>query len=191
MLAVLIATALVAGLLLASPTTEASHWCGETNVSVNPPIVGSGIAQVFAIRLDNTGSNDTQLTSVQIDFDWETNPRTLAADVIVAGGSLDYTVTSSAIPAGIHTVTLTMIGTNDADGPGSVTCNQTETVTTFGTGGAIFGGLVVILLVVVAVVVVIVVVIVVVVVVASKKKAPPTPPQMPPPPYYPPQAPPP
>jgi len=184
---------LLVGFVAAAPASQASHWCNETFVLVTPTVVTSGVGQTFVIQLTNEGADVTQLTSVQVRFAWETNPRSLGTGTLNPNSPELFTVTTSSVPAGVHAVTITFIGTSDGDPPGSpVTCTADLAIQAIGAGG-LFGGVVALLLIVLAIVVIVVVVIVVIVVVVSRKKkgSPPPPPQTAAPPYYPPQAPPP
>jgi len=172
--------AFLAALALPVAPADASHWCADTVVTVNPPFVPSGVTQPFAITLDNTGGSNTILTSVQVQFDWESMSQSLGGGPLNAGASRTFTVTSVPVPAGTHNVSVTFVGTNDADIPPSpVTCSRIRTVQTIGEGGNILGGFVTILLVILGIVIVVVVVIVVVAVVFTRKKSPPEPPQTP------------
>ena len=174
--------AFLAALALPVAPADASHWCAETVVTVNPPFVPSGVTQIFAITLDNTGASNTTLTSVQVQFDWESRSQSLGGGPLNAGASRTFTVTSVPVPAGTHNVSVTFVGTNDADIPPSpVTCSRIRTVQTIGEGGNILAGLFTILLVLLGIAITVVVVIVVVAVVLTRKKTPPEPPQTPPP----------
>lgn len=172
---------LLAGLALAAIPAGGSHWCDETLVTVGPSFVASGSSQKFAITLRNQGANDTQLTTVEVAFEWETAPHVLNGGPLVAGGSIAYNVTSSAVPQGFHLVTVTFNGTNAADLPGEVTsCTGTRTIATIGATQDILGGIVDLLLMVLTIVIISVVIIVSLVFLLSRKRK--TPPLQQPPP---------
>ncbi len=178
-----VAVALLAVLTLGSPSAEASHWCGETLVRLNPTFVPSGTSALFTITFRNQGANDTQLLAAEVQFDWEASPRILGSGALLAGGSLDYSVTSSAVPSGFHVVTIEFNGTNTGDPPLQVTtCSVTRPFATTDTTQDFLGGLLNLILMVLTVVIISVVVMVVLVYMLSRKrKAPPTPPPTPPP----------
>jgi hypothetical protein len=178
-----VAVALLALLTLGSPSAEASHWCGDTLVRLEPTFVPSGSGALFTITFRNQGANDTQILTVEVQFEWEASPRILGSGALPAGGSLDYSVMSSPVPAGFHVVTIEFNGTNTGDPPLQVTtCSVTRPFATTDTGQDFLGGILNLILMVLTVVIISVVVMVVLAyMVSRKRRAPPTPPQTPPP----------
>lgn len=177
-LVIVVAITLLAGLPLGAPPAEASHWCGETLVTIDPAFVPSGSSQVFTVTFHNQGANDIQLESVEVLFEWETSPYVLGAGSLRPGGSLNYSVTSSAVPQGLHVVRITFNGTNTADPPAQVTtCTKTRPFATRDVAENLAALILNILITILVVVVLAVVVIVVLVLMAARKrKAPPRPP---------------
>ena len=174
------AVVLPAVLALGALPAEGRHWCDETLVTVRPSFIASGSSQTFTITLRNEGANDTQLMAVEVVFEWESTPHVLSGAPLVAGGSIDYNVTSSAVPRGFHLVTVSFNGTNAADPPTEVTsCTETRSIATIDATEDILAGILNLLLFVLTVVIISVVVIVTLVFLLSRKRK--APPRQPPP----------
>lgn len=176
-----VALVVFAGLLSVPPGADASHWCGDMFVTVTPSFVPVAVTQEFTIRFENTGVNDSELTFANVRFSWESSSRNVSVGSLPAGAQFNRTVSPGPVPSGLHTVTITLTGTNEGHPPTEVaTCVTTRNLAAIETG-EIFGALVMFLLAILVIVVIVVVVVLLLIVRSARKKGgPPTPPVQPP-----------
>ncbi len=176
----------------AAPGAQATHWCADLQISVDPTFAFGGTSNQFFVRAENVGTNDTQLTAVDVRFSWAGTWTTIGAR-LVAAGTTETFLTSGTPPAqGPASVDVRVTGwqVSPADSGSCAVFTQSLTLTSAPDVGGFFSGL--IIGIILFVVVIIAVVVIVVVVATRQSKPPPTapPPYAPPPPPTPPQAPP-
>lgn len=180
---------LAAALSLApmAPPAAAAHWCDDIQMTVSPTTTAQGALTPFTVTVENLGTNDTTISSLEVHFSWDSGPDSdLGGGFVAAGDSDDFRTFETPTASGAQTVRVRLTGTNGGE---TATCEATVGTSIIGnlaSAGLQFAGWLVIVAVIA--VIAIVVVVVLVVVLASRGGRSGAPPQQPP--AYPPPPPP-
>jgi hypothetical protein len=117
-------------LVMTAFPVDASHWCGQSTITVSPSNPVATKATTFTITVTNNGVDNTQLSAVQAKFSWEGTWKSAGSGTILAGQSKTFSVGATPPSAGTYQVDVKATGTSSGDVFGeSSDCTTTATLT--------------------------------------------------------------